>query len=267
MTLWQYLRDARKGLDVHVFDRQDDRLGRHQVHNPKARLYDARRGVGWDPMPQTHVRHVRHAPVWNQGDIGACTANGALGVMCTGPFWRPPTGATTLAPLTGRPGVTPYLEADCYQLYREETRLDDSLIPGHWEPQDTGSTGDWSMAALRARGLIKAWQHTFRWQDTVRLLAKQPISVGVPWYESMFEPDAKGMVRIAGQVAGGHQFVVDELIPVFDTNGRGQVVDYILGATNSWDTSWGLEGRFLIPGPVGRRLLAEGGDVVSPKLP
>jgi hypothetical protein len=75
----------------------------------------------------------------------------------------------------------------------------------------------------------------------------------VNWYSSFYNPDSAGVVRLTpdATVAGGHEFVLDEI----------DMERKLIGATNSWGSSWGKNGRFYIPFDVMKRLLSEKGDV------
>jgi hypothetical protein len=74
---------------------------------------------------------------------------------------------------------------------------------------------------------------------------------GINWYADMFTPSPEGIVRITGELAGGHEIVVDEYDPV-----RG-----LVGFTNSWNDRWGLQGRFYLAGEDYATLLDRDGDV------
>lgn len=221
------------------------RLGRHQVHDALLPERDAR---------QLHVLHrfigiktVTHQevePVFDQGNLGSCTANAALGCLVTAPF--------------AKAGVT-YTENDAVELYKVETKLDDSQIPGNYPPDDTGSTGPWSMMALEQQGKIKSYHHTRSIFTALRLLSHGPISIGVTWYNSMFDVvDQDGVKMIVvdehSQVAGGHQVCV-----------VGNSVEHqrVL-IRNSWGTGWGDEGHAWLSWNDLDLLLHEGGDVVQP---
>lgn len=226
-------------LDVHIYQPTDPRLGRHIVHDSRSREFA--RFTSVPKLPTTPVDHKRGCPVWDQNDIGSCTANAALGVLVTGPYWA------ALA--------KSYTESDAVQLYREETRLDDSLIPGQYEPDDTGSYFLASAKALRNRGVIAGYRHTFSLAGLLAGLSAKPASVGVGWYDSMFKPDSSGIVTISpgAQIAGGHQVCFDGHDPTRK----------LARFTNSWGAGWGDHGRAWISWSDLDRLLHEGGDAGS----
>ena len=234
------------------------RLGRHQVPDALPPERDAFRLAWFRPLKS--ASHERVAAPFDQdhcnptviqslgGDpsvtaLGNCTANAALGVLMTTPFHRPEWAFT---------------EDDAVRLYHEETVLDDSQIPGEWPPTDTGSTGPWSMLALEKRGYIKDWVHTCSLHTALRLLVAGPISIGVSWYQSMFEPDAADTIHVdeASGLAGGHQ------LEVLALDVEGQRVQIC----NSWGPDWGADGRAWLSWTDMDLLLHEGGDVVQPVM-
>jgi hypothetical protein len=225
-------------------------LGRHQLHDDRSRDWDVVALLSPDQLTDAgaakprgiSVNHVCHASPWNQGRIGSCTANAALGTLMCDPLWH---------------AGWSFVERDAQQLYTEETRLDDSQIPGNWPPTDTGSTGLWSMQALKARGLISSYRHAFSLNAAIATLENQPISIGVPWYNSMFTPDTSTAVIPVDEssgVAGGHQVALVGVDAV-----RKQV-----RGRNSWGTRWGDGGYFLLSFDGLDLLLHQGGDVVAP---
>jgi hypothetical protein len=216
--------------------RTDPRLGRHQYHD------DASRAFALEPvaLPTVPVLHQRHVPIFDQGQLGSCTANAALGMLSTGPLWD----------------NHPWVEADAVKLYEEETVLDDTMgIPGHYPPDDTGSCGLASCKALKNRGLITKYQHAFSVTTALGWLGRQPISIGIPWLNSMFTPDKTALIPVvrSSGVAGGHQICVDGIDP---THSRVRIA-------NSWGASWGDHGwGWLTYADLGW-LLHQGGDAVT----
>lgn len=235
------------------------RMGRHHMPDLLVPELDAFGLAAWF-RPLRPVDHTRVAPIWDQdhcdpkviaslgGDpkktaLGNCTANGALGTLMTAPFHKPEWGFT---------------EDDCVRLYHQETQLDDSQIPGEWPPTDTGSSGPWSMMTLQKQGLIRSWMHTRSLHTALRMLVSGPISVGVPWYRSMFQPGPDGQLVVdpGSGLAGGHQFAVTAL----DLSGQRVRLD------NSWGGGWGLRGSAWLAWHDLDLLLHSGGDAVQPVL-
>ena len=96
------------------------RLGRHIHFDEQSRSYRVPLLKGAKVVTRTWERSL---PPLDQGALGACTGNGAVGVLCTEPYRQK--------------GVR-YTEALARQVYSEATRLDS--IVGAWPPKDTGST-------------------------------------------------------------------------------------------------------------------------------
>ncbi|MEK6443614.1 hypothetical protein [Pseudonocardia sp. T1-2H] len=222
-------------MDVHVFDRTDPRLGRHQVHDPASRAFS----LTSTALPVQPVMHTRHVPIFDQGQVGSCTGNAGIGMLVTGPNWRGKV----------------YTEADAVELYHEETLIDDREIPGHYPPDDTGSAGIYSAKALKARGLISGYRHGFTVTAALAELALRPITVGIPWLNSMFEPAKDGVVPVLHRsgVAGGHQICFDGIDP-----GVRRV-----RFANSWGAGWGKDGWGFLSYTDFAWLLSQGGDVTA----
>lgn len=225
-----------------LLPRRDPRLGRHIRHDSRSRQYP----FPTAGIPIRSVRHTRHVPVWDQGDIGDCVANAALGILATGPFY--PTYQALPAP------PYPLTEAGCVQAYIDLTAADD--VPGQYRPgdpasQDTGSDGLSAAKLLTAKGAISGYQHTFTLDDALRALQVVPLAVGTVWTAAMFEPNPVGLVSIAGAEQGGHEYIADE----YDDQ-RGWV-----GFTNSWGPGFGVNGRFYLQAEDFDILLHRDGDV------
>jgi hypothetical protein len=171
---------------------------------------------------------------FNQGDLGSCTGNGAVGVVCTEPYRKP--GAK-------------YTEALARKVYSQATK--DDTIAGAYPPKDTGSTVLAAMKALRDLGLAKGYHWCFGLDDVLKTLSTiGPVEVGVSWYEGFDKPSASGLVKISGAVRGGHAF---ELLGV-DAEKK------LVWAINSWGPDWGHDGRFAISWKDLDRLLHEDGE-------
>lgn len=223
---------------VHTYDRVDPRCGRIVVHDPRSGDYPLPRRS----RPTVRISWARNGKVFDQGAVGMCTATAGLGLKMTGPF----------------SAGEQYTEEDCKQLYREETRIDDSEIPGHWEPTDTGSSGLWLMKAMQARGLITQYLHAFDLDSALGALVTGPIAVGSLWLRGMSTPDRNGVIWVnpRDRIVGGHEYVIDGYDPATD-------MAYM---TNSWGTSWGMSGQAKIRASDLGWLLSQQGDVVQPTV-
>lgn len=228
------------GLTVLLSNRADPRLGRHVVHDDRSRAY-ALEPVA---LPTKPVLHERHNPIWDQGQVGDCTANAALGMMSTGPL------------NLGKA----WTETDALALYHDETVVDDTMgIPGVYPPDDPGSCGLASVKVLRNRGWIVAYRHAFSVTTALGWLGRQPISIGIPWLNSMFQPGKGALLTVDRRsgVAGGHQVCVDGIDPTHS----------LVRVANSWGTSWGDHGWCWLGYTDLGWLLGQGGDAVTVTLP
>lgn len=211
----------------------DMRLGRNVNHDSRSRLYP----FNTAGLTLTNTRHIRQIPVLDQGHIGSCTGNAGIGCLGTGVFY-------------GSHGTHYGLnEAGAVALYSDATRADP--YEGDYPPTDTGSDGLTIAKVLTAAGEIAGYQHTFSLEDALKALTVTPFITGVYWYSDMFSPAPDGRVRPSGAIAGGHEFVADELDA---TNQR-------IWFTNSWSSEWGVNGRFYMSWDDYGLLLAQQGDV------
>jgi hypothetical protein len=219
------------------------RLGRHVRHDPRSLNY---RYPAAAAGALASVRHKRQIPVLDQGNLGSCTGNAALGAVGTGALYD-------ALPASPRPSTTDAVadESMAVGLYSAATKLDS--YAGGYPPTDTGSDGLSVAKACQQAGLISGYQHCTSLNSALAALSKQPVITGVSWYDSFDQPDSKGLVTITrgAQVRGGHEFVVDELL----------VAEQLVGFTNSWNESWGVKGRAYMPWGDFDRLLHESGDV------
>jgi hypothetical protein len=222
------------------------RLGRHVRHDPRSLRYQVEaRALG----DLTSVRHHRYVPVLDQGDVGSCTGNAALGAIGTGALFEALAG-NTLQPSTTDAEQD---EQRALALYSAATRLDD--YDGSYPPVDTGSDGLSVAKAAQALGLISGYQHATSLEAALTALAAQPVITGINWYDSFDYPLPSGFMTITdgAQVRGGHEVCLDEL----------DVENERVWFTNSWSTGWGVDGRACLGWDDFGRLLSEDGDVTA----
>lgn len=206
-------------------------LGRHREHDPRSRSY---RVAVDHAAPLRTVHHRRYGHPFDQGNLGSCTGNAVAGALNTKPLHV--VGSHLLG------------EEDAVAIYELATQLDG--FDGTYPPDDTGSSGLAAAKAAQQKGLITSYRHAFGIDDALQALQDAPVITGVDWYESFDNPAPGGLVEIAGQVRGGHEF---EIIG-FDAHQQ------IVYAENSWGIGWGVNGRFHFSVQTWDRLLAAGGD-------
>jgi hypothetical protein len=224
---------------VQYLNVSDRRLGRHVLHDPRSRRFP----VSAPDVPIASVHHERHAEVFDQGNLGSCTGNAAIGCMATSPFFAT-VDAHELAEYT-------LSEGGAVLVYSAATALD--AYPGTYPPDDTGSDGLSVAKVLRNAGWISGYEHAFSLDQGLQALMSRPLIVGVNWFSEMFSPDVNGRVRPTGDLAGGHEFVWDS----YDH------VSGLCGFTNSWGPGWGESGRFFMLDTDFASLLAQDGDITS----
>ncbi len=232
----------------------DPRLKRNVKHDPDSRKFPYQpKRTGVAPVS---IRHTRHVPIFDQGQIGDCTANAQQGCLGTGPLYAPIQALAAAAQPTFTQGS--YKTANSILgVYHSETSEDD--YQGTYPPDDTGSDGLTAAKVAKERGWISGYTHNLQGTDlAVQILQETPFITGINWYNNMFNPDAHGVVSISDgdTVAGGHEICVDEWNADLG----------LFGFSNSWGTSWGVSGRFYMSVPTYARLLSENGDgtVFSP---
>lgn len=233
---------------------------RNVQHDPRSLNYAV--GV----LPKSAIRSVRwtrRAPVFDQGQIGSCTGNAAAGLIGTDSATRQGFTSITITAeqaaatqgvfTAGTYDVNEDLAVRCYTL---NTLLDG--YPGAYPSQDTGSDGLAAAKTLKALGAADTYKHAFSLSALDSALQSGPVMLGTEWVNSMFDPAADGRLKVTrtSGVAGGHEYIVDE---IDTTNG-------IYWIQNSWGTSWGREGRAYVARADLQWLLSQQGDVTAPHM-
>ena len=201
------------------------RLGRHIAHDPRSWTFPA-------PMSAeiVTVRHRRLVPIFNQGKLGSCTGNAAVGCVSTAPFKR-----------KGK-------ESDAVEVYKAATKLDN--IPGCYPPDDTGSSGLAAMKALKKKGWISSYTHGFGLESTLRALVLRPGITGINWRTGCDSPNSEGVVKYTGFIRGGHE------IELVGLDAEKKLVWF----ANSWGAKWGKKGYFAMSFDDYGQALADHGD-------
>lgn len=214
------------------------RLGRHVEHDPRSKQHPF--GVVMAASQMVSITHRRYGSIFDQLDIGSCTGNAGAGAINTVP----------LHVLRHRALV----EKDAVGIYSLATKLDG--FDGEYPPDDTGSSGLAAAQALKQMGLITDYRHAFTLAEALTALQIGPVITGVNWYEGFDNPNPNtGMVAIAGQIRGGHEFLIRGI------DVRSKITDSILHCDNSWGLSYGIHGHFKMRVSTWAQLLTEEGDV------
>ena len=224
----------RIGLITENPSKHGGRLGRHLHFDDLSWNFPVALRKGAAIQTRTWSRTLK---AFNQGELGSCTGNGAVGVLCTEPY---------------RQAGIRYTETLARKVYSQSSHHD--TIVGAWPPRDTGSTVLAAMKALKSLGFTKGYRWCFSLEDVLKTLSTiGPVEVGLNWYEGFDKPDAKGLVKVGGSVRGGHAF---ELLGV-DAEKK------LVWAINSWGPTWGQQGRFAFSWKDLDRLLHEDGEAAT----
>lgn len=199
----------------------DPRLKRHVVHDSRSLAYQVK---ARDVSTLRSVRHHVNIPTLDQGQNGSCTGNAGTHNLGCDMFWGAGSGVLSTVDATAD-------ETYATALYSDATKVDP--FPGTFPPDDTGSDGLSVAKVLKSRGLISGYQHATSLNAALTALADGPVMIGSDWLEDMFYPDADGRLILTGAVAGGHEYILDEL----------DVEQQRVWMHNSWGSSWGIEGR------------------------
>jgi hypothetical protein len=223
----------------------DYRLGRHVYHDPRSRAF----AVPTDGLSEISVSWARRIPILDQGSLGSCTGNAAMGALGTSPLFEVSGDAASKAFGTGA-----WKEAGAVSLYGWATAID--TYPGTYPPDDTGSDGLSVAKAMQTHGLAAGYLHAFSLADMVKALQVGPGMIGINWYSSFDAPAADGTLKLTSTsyVRGGHELAVTGV----DVSAQVFLVD------NSWGAGWGVRGSCRIPYAVMERLLSESGDFTQP---
>ena len=227
---------------IKTYDVADPRLGRRVGHDSRSLAYLEPKTPS-DVVLQS-VRHKSEIPTLDQGQLGSCTGNAATKCLSYVPLWGP------LAPAAAVLSIDDAQADEVYAVgvYSEATSVDP--YEGSYPPDDTGSDGLSVAKVLTTRGLISGYRHATSMRRTLNALSRQPVIVGTEWREGMFAPEADGRLRTTGAVAGGHEYVLDEI----DVENRR------VWMQNSWGESWGVAGRAYFTWQDFRKLLKADGD-------
>lgn len=121
-----------------------------------------------------------------------------------------------------------------------------------WPGEDYDGTSVRAGAKLmQEMGFITEYRWAWDLETVVDAVTRLgPVVVGTNWYDDMFDPDQRGIVRATGYNLGGHAWLID------GANRKHGMAR----AKNSWGRSWGKNGRFWIPFEDLEKLINEDGE-------
>lgn len=107
---------------------------------------------------------------------------------------------------------------------------------------------------LRSLGFVER----FEWATTVdqvatAVLSRGPVVIGSSWFEGMNATDDSGFVRVAGELLGGHAWIITGV----------NVARQRFRLLNSWGDAWGERGRAWISAADLAKLLDADGEACS----
>ena len=138
-----------------------------------------------------------------------------------------------------------YQDADGDAIYYECKVIDG-------EPQqEDGTYVRTGAKAMKKRGRLSAYAFGSLSEAKTFILNHGPVVFGIDWYDGMFTPDAQGVVRPTGSVAGGHGIAA---------YGADATYCYL---QNSWGTSWGQHGNCKITWADLAICMANGGEACA----
>ena len=206
------------------------KLGRRVEFDEKSRQYPVRKLVA-AKKPRSYTWGC---PVWlDQGQTPACTGF-----------------STTQKLITRYPMLKSVSEQLATDLYHQAQKYDE--YPGE---NYEGSSVLGAMKAAIALGYIGSYHWGFSLDDAILAIGYQGGGVlGCNWYEDMFHPDTKGIIKPTGALAGGHAILVNGV----DLK-RG-----LVRLHNSWGKDWGINGEAFMSIEDFGKLLSEDGEFAVP---
>lgn len=193
----------------------DRRLDRLISFDERSKNYPIRTLVGDKPLRSyTWALNTK----LDQGPDGACV------------------GFSWAHEMAARPAVVAGVTYDtAFSIYHDAQRVDEwpgGSYPGA-DPFYEGSSILGGAKAVASRGNMTEYRWAFNLNDALLAIGYQgPGVLGCYWYSGMFNPDANGFIRPTGYIAGGHAILV-----------RGvSVKNRRVLLSNSWGTSWGMNG-------------------------
>lgn len=232
-------------VEVKQFPQQDPRLDWVSMHDPQSENYPIRPKMkSIEKIPVAY----RTGPVLDQGSEGACVGFGWTAELISSP--RP------------YPGVTA-VRANQYarEMYYRAQRIDE------WEGESYDGTSVLAGAKVaQERDLIDEYRWCFSIDD-VRdaVISEGPVVVGIPWYSEMYQTRPSGLVKVGGDLVGGHCITLTGYHPGMRIAGEDWYARYeVFRWRNSWGKDYGKNGNGTILFEDLRDLLAEWGEACVP---
>jgi hypothetical protein len=189
-----------------------------------------------------------NGPILDQGQEGACVGFGWAAEAFAAPV------RVRLEQM--RPGIAREPNQFARDIYSTAQKIDE------WEGEAYEGTSVLAGAKVMGQiGLVKEYRWAFGIEQVAdAVLAKGPVVIGIPWYESMYDTRSDGVVEVSGSVVGGHCLLV---VGYRVASGRLDYQDGFL-LQNSWGAGWGVNGVGLISKADLAWLLQQQGEACVP---
>lgn len=187
-------------------------------------------------------------PPLDQGRTGTCVGHGWKAWLLTAPVIQ----------------ADPASPPSAFDIYDAAIKLDEWAENDNDTARQDGTSVRAGAKALQAEGRIGTYNWAWDLDTCTNWLAGMdaeghfiggPAVIGVNWYDSMWDTDAEGFLRLTAgaQVVGGHCVLL---------TGWNERRGFAYGI-NSWSRTWGKKGRFYMPGEVLERLIGENGEICT----
>jgi len=142
-------------------------------------------------------------------------------------------------------GIPPIIKP--FDIYKNAQKLDE------WYGENyDGTSVRGAVKYLKNIGKVKSYYWAFDVQTLSETILKLgPVVVGTNWYNGMFYPNKNGLIKIGGQMVGGHAYLINGV----DTKTKQFRIK------NSWGKSWGKGGHAFISFNDMSRLIKENGEI------
>jgi len=177
-----------------------------------------------------HSQHWHLEEVLDQGSEGACVGFSLTHNLLAHQF---------------EPGRSPTSIA--MRIYRLAKKVDE------WAGESYSGTSVLAgCKVLKRKNVIRSYKWAFGLDDVLQVLALHgPLVLGIPWYESMYEP-VDDMVSVGGNKVGGHAIFANGI----------DVENKTVTLHNSWGPDWGDRGEAEISWDDLGKLLSDEGEAV-----
>lgn len=208
----------------------DPRLGRIAQLDIKSADFPVR--ALFEPVMVLHTQLWPCPEYLNQGSIGACV------------------GFSMAHDIIAEPMALPSDYNQALSIYKEAQKIDP------WPGENYEGTSVLAgIKVLQNLNYVTEYRWAFGIDDVLQTLSNLgPIIFGINWYQGMFNPDAEGIIRPTGSLAGGHAILA------VGYDHERQLIRF----HNSWGTWWGKGGDCFMTVSDLASLLAQNGEACVP---